>query len=58
MLGGYLEFFMKPAVAEMYQCLRGELDELIQNKVSEAMKKLSLNVIEFHFSFCSFIFFF
>lgn len=33
MLGGYLEFFMKPAVAEMYQCLRGELDELIQNKL-------------------------
>lgn len=58
MLGGYLEFFMKPAVAEMYQCLRGELDELIQNKVSEAMKKLSLNVIEFHFSFCCFGFFF
>lgn len=48
MLGGYLEFFMKPAVAEMYQCLRGELDELIQNKVSEAMKNfllMSLNSI-------------
>lgn len=34
MLGGYLEFFMKPAIAEMYQCLKGELDELIQTKVS------------------------
>lgn len=45
MLGGYLEFFTKPAVAEMYQCLRGELDELIQNKVSETMTKFSLNVI-------------
>uniref|UniRef100_A0A2P2MTU5 DExH-box ATP-dependent RNA helicase DExH5-like n=1 Tax=Rhizophora mucronata TaxID=61149 RepID=A0A2P2MTU5_RHIMU len=33
MLGGYLEFFMKPAVAEMYQSLRRELDELIQSKV-------------------------
>ncbi|XP_024193567.1 DExH-box ATP-dependent RNA helicase DExH5, mitochondrial isoform X1 [Rosa chinensis] len=33
MLGGYLEFFMKPAVAEMYQCLRAELDELIQTKL-------------------------
>lgn len=33
MLGGYLEFFMKPAIAEMYQCLRRELDELIQTKV-------------------------
>eukprot|EP00261_Vitis_vinifera_P033395 XP_019074638.1 PREDICTED: DExH-box ATP-dependent RNA helicase DExH5, mitochondrial isoform X3 [Vitis vinifera] len=33
MLGGYLEFFMKPAIAEMYQSLRRELDELIQNKL-------------------------
>ena len=39
MLGGYLEFFMKPAIAEMYQSLRRELDELIQNKVSESLKK-------------------
>ena len=40
MLGGYLEFFMKPAIAEMYQCLKEELDELIQIKVREAMSKL------------------
>ncbi|XP_057988227.1 DExH-box ATP-dependent RNA helicase DExH5, mitochondrial isoform X3 [Hevea brasiliensis] len=33
MLGGYLEFFMKPAIAEMYQSLRRELDELIQTKL-------------------------
>ncbi|XP_057995987.1 DExH-box ATP-dependent RNA helicase DExH5, mitochondrial isoform X2 [Hevea brasiliensis] len=33
MLGGYLEFFMKPAIAEMYQTLRRELDELIQTKL-------------------------
>ncbi|GAV81993.1 LOW QUALITY PROTEIN: dsrm domain-containing protein/DEAD domain-containing protein/Helicase_C domain-containing protein/HA2 domain-containing protein/OB_NTP_bind domain-containing protein [Cephalotus follicularis] len=33
MLGGYLEFFMEPAVAEMYQSLRRELDELIQIKL-------------------------
>lgn len=33
MLGGYLEFFMKPAIAEMYQSLRKELEELIQNKL-------------------------
>ncbi|GFS32783.1 DEA(D/H)-box RNA helicase family protein [Actinidia rufa] len=33
MLGGYLEFFMKPAVAEMYRSLRRELDVLIQNKL-------------------------
>lgn len=42
MLGGYLEFFMKPATAEMYQSLRKELEELIQNKVSDAFKKSHL----------------
>ncbi|XP_028055055.1 DExH-box ATP-dependent RNA helicase DExH3-like [Camellia sinensis] len=31
MLGGYLKFFMKPALTEMYQSLRRELDNLIQN---------------------------
>lgn len=35
MLGGYLEFFMSSAIAEMFQTLRRELDELIQTKVSE-----------------------
>ncbi|KAG7032056.1 DExH-box ATP-dependent RNA helicase DExH5, mitochondrial, partial [Cucurbita argyrosperma subsp. argyrosperma] len=34
MLGGFLEFFMKPDVAETYQKLRMELEELIQMKVS------------------------
>ncbi|CAN8267015.1 unnamed protein product [Cochlearia groenlandica] len=33
MLGGYMEFFMKPDVAEMYQTLKKELDELIQIKL-------------------------
>ncbi|KAK4430264.1 DExH-box ATP-dependent RNA helicase DExH5, mitochondrial [Sesamum alatum] len=33
MLGGYLEFFMDPALAELYQSLRRELDELIQIKL-------------------------
>ncbi|XP_015579120.2 DExH-box ATP-dependent RNA helicase DExH5, mitochondrial isoform X2 [Ricinus communis] len=33
MLGGYLEFFMKPIIAEMYQSLRRELDELIKTKL-------------------------
>ncbi|XVE53139.1 hypothetical protein DITRI_Ditri02bG0180200 [Diplodiscus trichospermus] len=33
MLGGYLEFFMHPAIAEKYQSLRREFDELIQNKL-------------------------
>ena len=34
MLGGYLEFFMKPALAETYLSLKRELEELIQKKVS------------------------
>ncbi|XXG83840.1 hypothetical protein AAC387_Pa10g1498 [Persea americana] len=33
MLGGYLEFFMKPTLAETYLNLKRELDELIQNKL-------------------------
>ncbi|XP_022775914.1 DExH-box ATP-dependent RNA helicase DExH5, mitochondrial isoform X5 [Durio zibethinus] len=33
MLGGYLEFFMQPAIAEKFQSLRREFDELIQNKL-------------------------
>lgn len=34
MLGGYLEFFMKPALADTYLKLKRELDELIHDKVS------------------------
>ncbi|XP_023541029.1 DExH-box ATP-dependent RNA helicase DExH5, mitochondrial-like [Cucurbita pepo subsp. pepo] len=33
MLSGFLEFFMKPDVAEMYQKLRLKLEELIQKKL-------------------------
>lgn len=33
MLGGYLEFFMKPDLAEMYLTLKKELDELILFKI-------------------------
>jgi hypothetical protein len=33
MLGGYLEFFMKPAVAEMYLSLKRGLEELMEKKV-------------------------
>ncbi|XP_016572735.1 DExH-box ATP-dependent RNA helicase DExH5, mitochondrial isoform X2 [Capsicum annuum] len=33
MLGGYLEFFMDPTIAEMYRSLRRELDELIHTKL-------------------------
>lgn len=33
MLGGYLEFFMKPALAEMYLSLKRGLEELMQKKV-------------------------
>nr|DAD35473.1 TPA_asm: hypothetical protein HUJ06_006113 [Nelumbo nucifera] len=42
MLGGYLEFFMKPALAETYTNLKRELDELIQNKILNP--KMDLNV--------------
>lgn len=33
MLGGYLEFFMKPGLAGTYLALKRELDELIQRKL-------------------------
>lgn len=33
MLGGYLEFFMKPALASTYLNLKKELDEVVQKKV-------------------------
>ncbi|KAF6137404.1 hypothetical protein GIB67_036441 [Kingdonia uniflora] len=33
MFGGYLEFFMNPSLAETYLRLKGELDELIQEKL-------------------------
>ncbi|KAK4479906.1 hypothetical protein RD792_015450 [Penstemon davidsonii] len=33
MLGGYLEFYMDPSIAKLYQNLRRELDELIQTKL-------------------------
>ncbi|XP_056162702.1 DExH-box ATP-dependent RNA helicase DExH5, mitochondrial [Syzygium oleosum] len=33
MLGGYLEFFMNPAIANMYASIKRELDELIQMKL-------------------------
>lgn len=44
MLGGYLEFYMDPAIAELYQSLRRELDELIQTKVSVKMKPSIMHV--------------
>nr|XP_016437469.1 PREDICTED: DExH-box ATP-dependent RNA helicase DExH5, mitochondrial-like isoform X1 [Nicotiana tabacum] len=33
MLGGYLDFYMSPTIAEMYRSLRRELDELIHTKL-------------------------
>lgn len=33
MLGGYLEFFMKPELATVYLSIKEELGELVQNKV-------------------------
>ncbi|KAG8366677.1 hypothetical protein BUALT_Bualt17G0104400 [Buddleja alternifolia] len=37
MLGGYLEFFMDSATAELYRSLRRELDELMQTKLLNPM---------------------
>ncbi|XP_015957747.1 DExH-box ATP-dependent RNA helicase DExH3 isoform X2 [Arachis duranensis] len=37
MLGGYLEFFMKPELANTYLRLKGELEELIQKKLLDPM---------------------
>ncbi|TKY51501.1 ATP-dependent RNA helicase DHX36 isoform X2 [Spatholobus suberectus] len=39
MLGGYLEFFMKPELAKTYLSLKMELEELIQKKVLPQLKK-------------------
>lgn len=38
MLGGYLEFFMKPELAETFLKLKRELDEIIQNKVTGSLR--------------------
>lgn len=45
MLDGYLEFFMKPALAETYLSLKRELDELVHQKVS--------SFLFWNFIFCS-----
>ena len=34
MMGGYLEFFMKPALADIYVSVKRELEELIHCKVT------------------------
>lgn len=42
MLGGYLEFFMKPDLASTYLGLKRELDELIHNKVSGCVNSITI----------------
>ncbi|KAK7320141.1 hypothetical protein RJT34_04875 [Clitoria ternatea] len=37
MLGGYLEFFMKPELAKTYLSLKRELEELVQRKLLDPM---------------------
>ncbi|XP_020205180.1 DExH-box ATP-dependent RNA helicase DExH5, mitochondrial isoform X5 [Cajanus cajan] len=37
---GYLEFFMKPAVADMYQSIRKELENLIQRKLQSPLMSI------------------
>lgn len=34
MLGGYIDFFMDPSLAESFVNLKQELDQLLQKKVS------------------------
>lgn len=55
MLGGYLEFFMKPNVAGIYVSLKKELDELIQKKLLDPKLDISshdglLSIVRFLFS--------
>lgn len=47
MLGGYLEFFMKPALAETYLILKRELDELIHKKVSHCLGTREIEILQF-----------
>ncbi|KAL1348840.1 DExH-box ATP-dependent RNA helicase DExH5, mitochondrial isoform X2 [Arachis hypogaea] len=42
MLGGYLEFLMKPPVAEMFQSIRRKLDDIIQSKLQFPMMGIHL----------------
>ncbi|KAL4289078.1 hypothetical protein HN51_056777 [Arachis hypogaea] len=44
MLGGYLEFFMEPPVADLYQCVKRELDDLIQRKL--LFPKMSIHLYD------------
>lgn len=37
MLGGYLEFFMKPELAKTYSTLKRELEELVHKKLADPM---------------------
>lgn len=64
MLGGYLEFFMKPALADTYISLRREVEELIQKKVridhfAKLKTQMHLNssemIIPVLMSFCTLI---
>ncbi|KAE8668219.1 poly(A) polymerase-like [Hibiscus syriacus] len=43
MLGGCLEFFMQPSLAERYLSLRREFDELIQNKLLNPQMALHIH---------------
>ncbi|CAL0318438.1 unnamed protein product [Lupinus luteus] len=44
MLGGYLEFFMEPAIADMYQSIRQKLADCIQSKLLFPM----MGIYSFH----------
>nr|XP_016437470.1 PREDICTED: DExH-box ATP-dependent RNA helicase DExH5, mitochondrial-like isoform X2 [Nicotiana tabacum] len=46
MLGGYLDFYMSPTIAEMYRSLRRELDELIHTKQHHQLRCQGLKVVQ------------
>ncbi|KAL5726621.1 RNA helicase [Ranunculus cassubicifolius] len=43
MLGGYLEFFMKPSLADTYSNLKRELEKYIQNKLENPKMKMDVH---------------
>lgn len=54
MLGGYLEFFMNPALANTYLSLKKEVEELIQMKVCVQYIRLHAGPAGVELSFSSY----
>jgi ATP-dependent RNA helicase DHX36 len=56
MLDGYIDFFMDPSLSECYLQLKEELDKLIQQKVSHAVKSVHFSKEFSRLSICISIF--